>query len=304
MKKINCPLCKSEKITLLEVVDKKLLINQYKKLTEVDFAYLIKADLEYCECSKCKLRFFDPLVTGDEDFYKSLQKFDWYYLDEKDEYLEAVKYISSTDKVLDVGSGKGAFSKLLPTKNYIGLDYSKNAKFIAGKEGILIENEMIQDYADMYPSSFDVVASFQVLEHVSEPDSFLESKIKALKSGGKLIVSVPSEDSFLRYVNNGILNMPPHHVTRWSDETLRFIAEKYNLQLINIYHEKLQDIHKSWFLSTLIQSLFLENKLLDNSFSRKVILKVSNLISRFAAKKLKNKMLPSGHSVTVVYEKK
>lgn len=43
-------------MTLFEVIDKKLLINQYKKLTGVDFSYLIKVDLDYCECSICKLR--------------------------------------------------------------------------------------------------------------------------------------------------------------------------------------------------------------------------------------------------------
>jgi len=301
---MNCPLCKCEDIELLEVVDKHLLSNQYEKLTNIDFSYLIAEDLKYCECQKCKLRFFNPLITGDEVFYKALQKFDWYYVDEKNEYDEAVKYISSTDKVLDVGSGKGALSKVLPTKGYVGLDFSENAKLMAAKKGILIENEMIQDYADMYPSSFDVVVSFQVLEHVSEPASFIKAQIKALKSGGKLIISVPSENSFLRYVNNGILNMPPHHVTRWSDDTLEFIAEKYNLHLISIFHDKVQDIHKVWFLATLVQSFFLEKKLLDNAFYRKVILKLSELFSRFAVNGLKDEMLPNGHSVTVVYEKK
>jgi len=301
---MNCPLCKCEDIKLLEVVDKGLLSTLYEKRTKIDFSYLITENLNFFECQKCKLRFFNPLIIGDEAFYNSLQKFDWYYLEEKSEYDEAIKYISSTDKVLDVGSGKGAFSKILPTKDYVGLDFSLNAKLMGAKDGILIENKMIQEYADMHPSSFDVVASFQVLEHVSEPASFIEAKIKALKSGGKLIISVPSEDSFLRYVNNGIFNMPPHHVTRWSDDTLKFIAEEYNLHVLSIFHEKVQDVHKTWFLSTLVQSFFLENQLLNNKLYRKVIIKLAGLFSRFALNGLKDEMLPNGHSVTVVYVKK
>lgn len=298
-----CPLCKNEEIHLLEVVDKTLLSNQYKKLTGVDFSYLITEDLQYCECDKCKLRFFNPLLTGDEAFYKALQKFDWYYLDEKNEYYEAVKYISSTDKVLDVGSGKGAFSKLLPTKDYVGLDLSPNAKMMAAENGILVENETIQDYADMHPLSFDVVASFQVLEHVVAPDLFIEAKIKALKPGGKLIISVPSECSFLKYVRNGILNMPPHHVTRWSNKTLEFIAKKYDLTLVSIFNEKVQEIHKEWFLITLIQSFFLKKKLLDTSLYEKVVLKLSSLLAMLTIGHLKQEMLPNGHSVTVIYQK-
>lgn len=298
-----CPLCKNEEIHLLEVVDKTLLSSQYKKLTGVDFSYLITEDLQYCECDKCKLRFFNPLITGDEAFYKALQKFDWYYLDEKNEYDEAVKYISSTDKVLDVGSGKGAFSKLLPTKDYVGLDRSQNAKMMAAKNGILVENEMIQDYADTHPSNFDVVASFQVLEHVSTPDIFIESQLKALKSGGKLIISVPSEDSFLKYVNNGILNMPPHHVTRWSDDTLKFIADKYSLELIGINHEKVQDVHQTQYLNTMLQGWIFRPKLITGTVYKRASFKLIGLISILIKRRLMCEMLPNGHTVLAVYRK-
>ena len=268
---MSCPLCKNKSITELEVINKNELSILYKKLTGIDFSYLLKEDLKYCECDKCKLRFYNPMITGDEKFYNALQKFDWYYMDEKEEYLYAKNYIKSSDKVLEVGSGKGAFAKHLTTKDYIGLDFSENAKKMAAENGITIENEMIQDYSDKYPNSFDVVVSFQVLEHVSDSKGFIEAKIKALKQGGKMVIAVPSEDSFLKYVSNNIMNMPPHHVTRWSDETLKFIAKEYNLDLIDIYHEKVQDVHKLYFLNTLIQNSFMNSKSVDISIIRKII---------------------------------
>ena len=300
---MTCPLCLNESIKELEVINRLELIKLYKNLTNIDFSYLLNQDLKYCECENCKLRFYDPLITGDEKFYNSLQKFDWYYLDEKDEYLEAKKYINSTDKVLEVGSGKGAFAKHLTSKDYIGLDFSENAKKMAAKNGITIENEMIQDYAQKHPNSFDVVVSFQVLEHVSDPKGFIEAKIRALKQGGKMIIAVPSEDSFLKYVSNNILNMPPHHVTRWSDETLKFIAKEYSLDLIDVYHENLQDVHKLYFLNTLIQNSFMSSKLIDISIVRKIISKFFSLFSRLFARGLKDKMLPNGHNVLAIYKK-
>ena len=300
---MTCPLCLNESIKELEVINRLELIKLYKNLTNIDFSYLLNQDLKYCECENCKLRFYDPLITGDEKFYNSLQKFDWYYMDEKDEYLEAKKYINSTDKVLEVGSGKGAFAKHLTSKDYIGLDFSENAKKMAAKNGITIENEMIQDYAQKHPNSFDVVVSFQVLEHVSDPKGFIEAKIRALKQGGKMIIAVPSEDSFLKYVSNNILNMPPHHVTRWSDETLKFIAKEYSLDLIDVYHENLQDVHKLYFLNTLIQNSFMSSKLIDISIVRKIIFKFFSLFSRLFARGLKDKMLPNGHNVLAIYKK-
>jgi len=300
---MNCPLCLSSSISELETIGRMELVKLYEKLTQVNFSYLLTSNLNYCECQVCKLRFYDPLVTGDEKFYNALQGYDWYYMDEKHEYHEAINYISRADTVLEVGSGKGAFAKHLPTKKYIGLDFSENAKEMAAKNGITIENEMIQDYANRNQNMFDVVVSFQVLEHVSDPKGFLEAKIKALKVGGKMIIAVPSEDSFLKYVTNGMLNMPPHHVTRWCDETLRFIADEYGLELLDICHEKVQGVHKLYFLKTLVQNSLSQNRLIDNSIFGKFTSRFSSLVSRLLIKGLKDEMLPNGHNVLAVYGK-
>ena len=301
---MSCPFCLDETVIELELIDHKKLEKRYRQLTGTDFTYLLDQDLKYCECQNCRLRYYAPLITGDETFYNALQGFEWYYMDEKEEYKEAIKQISPYDKVLEIGSGKGAFAKHLPTDNYTGLDFSQKAKEIAAKNGIKIENEMIQDFADKHPNTFDVVVSFQVLEHVSDPKSFVESQIKALKSGGKLIIAVPSEDSFLKYVTNGILNMPPHHVTRWSDTTLEFIAEQYNLEVIDLYHEKVQKVHKQWYLNTLIQTALLKTKVLDDSLVRKLVARAAELLSKVLVKGLKDELLPNGHTVIAIYKKK
>jgi len=283
-------------------VDNNELNRRYKKLTGI--TGLIKDVVEYCECELCKLRYFFPLITGDEAFYNTLQAIDWYYLDQKAEYLEAKKHIERTDTVLEVGSGKGAFVKFLPTKQYIGLDFSTNAKEMALKDGIIIENELIEDYAAKNSNKFDVVISFQVLEHVSNPQVFIQAKIDALRVGGKLIIAVPSEDSFLKYATNNVLNMPPHHVTRWPDETLYYIAERYNLQVLGIYHEKLQNIHKQWFMQTLISSSFIGRSLLSSNFIQEFVIKFAGFVSKCLVHGLKEEVLPRGHTVMVVYRKR
>ena len=70
---MNCPLCESNKIEVIETINKEKLIKLYKKMTSIDFGYLINQDIDFCECQKCKLRFYTPLITGDEKFYNSLQ---------------------------------------------------------------------------------------------------------------------------------------------------------------------------------------------------------------------------------------
>ena len=88
-----CPLCDGNSVKKLEGIKKSDLIKLYQKLTGVNFAYLINSDLSYCECEQCGLRFYYPLITGDEKFYNALQKFDWYYVADKKEFRIVSKFI-------------------------------------------------------------------------------------------------------------------------------------------------------------------------------------------------------------------
>lgn len=301
---MNCIICNSNNTKKLHYININDLLKLYKKMLNVDLNYLITLDFELVECLSCGIKFFSPLVTGDEAFYAHLQKFDWYYLDEKEEFKVAKRYISDSDKVLEVGCGKGAFAKYITPQNYIGLDFSQNAKKIAKENGVIVENIDIIEYAKNHSSTFDVVVSFQVLEHISDPKKFLEAKIEAIKPGGKMIISVPAEDSFVKYVPNNVLNMPPHHVTRWSDRTLTNLAKIFNLELVNIEHEKVQEIHKSWFISTLINHSLGNSKLVDLSFASKLKNKFSYFLTKMIIKKFPEAFLPRGHTVTAIYQKR
>ena len=74
-----------------------------------------------------------PGIVGDEKFYNALQKFQWYYQEEKSEFKFAKEFIKPNDKVLDIGCGKGAFAKLITCKEYVGLDLSSKASEMAKK---------------------------------------------------------------------------------------------------------------------------------------------------------------------------
>lgn len=301
---IECPLCSSTTIVFLEKIKRRDLLKLYKNLTGKDFSYLINQDLEYYFCKHCELKFYFPLITGDEQFYNTLQKFNWYYLNNKYEFDYAKKFIKKRDHVLEIGAGRGVFAKKLLTKNYIGLDTSQKAKELANKEGIKIENETIEDHAKKINNFYDVVCCFQVLEHVSNPKNFLKASIDVLRKEGILIIAVPSENSFLKFATNNILNMPPHHLTRWSDSTLKYLSKIFNLDIIEIHHEPVSEIHKKWYMSTLIQSLLLKPKLLDLSIKRKVISKFSSFLSIILISRLKKEFFSYGHTVIAVFRKK
>lgn len=300
---MECPLCKSQKINIVQKVKRKDLVNLNKKLTKEDFSYLIHSDLSFCECLECNLKYFEPFITGDEKFYNLLQNFEWYYFDVKNEFDVAKKYIKPSDKVLEVGSGKGNFAKYLNLKNYVGLDFSVKAKQMALQNGILVENQSIEEYSKLHQEQFDCVVSFQVLEHVKNPKEFIEAKLEALKKGGKLIIAVPNEASFAADSSNNTLNMPPHHLTRWKKEVFEYIAKMFNLKILEINAEKVQPMHVKFWIATKIQKQFILPKLVDLTLKRNIVSKFSYLLATLLKPFVKKSNLPIGHTITAVFEK-
>lgn len=305
MEEKYCPLCKSTNHKNIEEISRFDLISRYKKIIDFDISYLVSQDIKYLKCLNCSIYFFHPFFTGDEKFYNSLQKKEWYYMKEKFEYEIASHYIKEKNLVIDVGCGNGNFSKFVETKGgeFIGLDFSKNAFEMAKQNKTRILNISVHDYSEENKETADIVSSFQVCEHISDLKEFIESKINLLKKGGKMIIAVPSNDSFMGTNSNGILNMPPHHITRWPDEVFKYISTNYNLILEEIIHEKLQDQQYKLYLNNFFQNKFLKPRLVDNSFLRRVFSFIGHFFSSFFYKLFKPSDKLYGHTVIAIFKK-
>jgi SAM-dependent methyltransferase len=228
-------------------------------------------------CATCDLRFFFPPCPGDDAFYEQLQKFDWYYQSDKPEYGFAQRYISEGERVLEVGCGKGAFRSWLPASaNYTGLEFNDEAIRRAKAAGLHVLRQSIEDHAAQIDEKYDVICSFQVLEHVPDAQGFIKACVHALKPGGKLILAVPAEDSFLGLASNAPLNMPPHHALRWTDLALRNLVKREGLSLMELWHEPVASFHQEWHATTLAHTYFmrlglLRFKLIDASLLRRAL---------------------------------
>jgi SAM-dependent methyltransferase len=90
-------------------------------------------------------------------------------------------------RVLDVGCGDRPYETLIPSREYIGLDLDTPESRARGKADAFYEGRTFP-FADGY---FDAVVCNQVLEHVFEPDAFVEEIARVLKAGGRLLLTVP-----------------------------------------------------------------------------------------------------------------
>jgi hypothetical protein len=76
-----------------------------------------------------------------------------------------------------------------------------------------------------------------VLEQVPDPLAFMRDSVASRRQGGLLLVAVPAEDSFIGQQRDAWLNMPPHHLTRWSDAELKLLCQSVALQVQTLWRE-------------------------------------------------------------------
>ncbi len=307
-----CPLCGSRRTILAERIKIDDLIRMGSKMVDWDLSSEfrdVKEEIGFYNCQDCDLQFFHPAVTGSERYYAELQKFDWYYRKDKEEYDFAHQFIRPTDCVLEVGCGNGAFARQISAKHYVGLEFSGEAVSAATAAGVVAIKESIQTHAALNQGRYDFVCAFQVLEHVAEPRAFVESCLACTKPGGLVLYSVPSADSFLAIGRNFVTNLPPHHVTRWTDQCLKNVERLFSAELVALQHEKMAPRHKKMYASLVIldsleAALGTQRRVVNRTLRHRMLAKFSNIAASIVEKGLDNPwVVPHGPSVTAVYKK-
>jgi 2-polyprenyl-3-methyl-5-hydroxy-6-metoxy-1,4-benzoquinol methylase len=229
-------------------IPKGHIVSRYQDVYGVDVSeyYSDVPGAEVYECESTGYRFYYPFsLIGQEKLYRDLEgTVDGTYKDDKWEYQKALSYIKDGDRVLDVGCGKGFFVKLASDRGAIahGLELNSESAAEAIQRGIgVVSTETIDSHARANPERYDVVCSFQVLEHIAGVTEFIENCLNTLRPGGLLIFGVPNNDGFVGVDGNAVLNMPPHHMGLWGEKSLRSLTKLFRLKLRSIELEPLSE---------------------------------------------------------------
>lgn len=308
-----CPACGATTTHVSDSIPADKLAQSYRSKGIDAGRYLDgHARVSLLQCEACKLGFFIPACAGDAGFYEQLQTQDWYYQDDKPEYGFAKDLVAPGSAVLEVGCGKGAFRAFLPASvRYTGLEFNDAAVRKARAAGLDVIRQPVEDHVAS-GRSYDVVCSFQVLEHVTEPGKFFHACAGALRPGGRVIIAVPAEDSFLAIAANSPLNMPPHHLTRWSDEALSNLARAEGLEQVKIWHEPVADFHKDWHDNTLAMHALsrtglIKYRLIDDSLRYRMLHRLVGVrrIRDYLARRVRHAApwLDAGHTVVMVAQR-
>lgn len=303
---VTSPITGSENVRYIGSIKVTEIIEKYRKnQVDIDPTYLFDglSKVDIYECNDSAYRFYWPLhITGDDKYYSELGKLDWYYLPWKWEHEAAAAHIKKGDKVLEVGAAKGDFlKKLKNTKGaeVTGLELNSDADEYSALNKVKIINQSIEDHAKETANHYDVVCTFQVLEHIAHVKSFIQAMVTALKPGGTLIISVPNNDSFIkdnRLINN-VYNQPPHHLGLWTEKSLKNLENYFDLKYQGKDLEPLQAQHEETYV---INRFY---KYVKSDFLVKVLWKLG-ITKLFKSRMIRNRDKIIGHSINVYFTKK
>ncbi|MFH2146189.1 MAG: class I SAM-dependent methyltransferase [Candidatus Omnitrophota bacterium] len=171
------------------------------------------------------------------------------YATKYDQALDLIikKYsLRDSFKILDVGIGAGKTTSLFKTKRnkIIGVDIvdHRDARYVNNYD-FKLESGLGLSFTD---ESFDLVVSFDVIEHVEDAHRFIKEMIRVLKVGGKILVGTPSrlrisnlarmmlgkKISFPRYYGTSKESGDIVHVQEYTAEELKKIIEGCEVNIL------------------------------------------------------------------------
>lgn len=249
---IASPVLENKNAQLIRKINFESIVRQYRHRYGVDInAHLESPAPKVAGLYRCSVTgyefFYPPSLAGLSSFYEEMQSFPWYYVPWKWEHEIAKSLLKNGDRILEVGCGVGFFLKKISEDlnvNCTGLEFNAKARNTGVFSNIL--DESIQEHAAQNSDTYNMVCTFQVLEHVYNVDRFITACCAAMTPGGLLVISVPNNDSNIRYDKRNVLNMPPHHMGLWRAGSLASLVNHYPLVLEGIYTEPLNDASISW----------------------------------------------------------
>ena len=117
---------------------------------------------------------------------------------------------------------------------------------------------------------------------------------------------MPNHNGICGLAQNSILDIPPHHVTHWTEKTMKYIAIQFNLDLVAVDCEAVSNNHLLWAAHSIysenIRNIFgIDKKLFDTRLSAKIIKKCSSILTKLIPCNIN---LVKGHTVLACYSKK
>ena len=207
-------------------------------------------------CGGCGLGYTSPRLAGDriheiygDDYWKSDSATDYGYSCYEEEvsgYLrtfsrkaDAIRKHAPAGRVLEIGSAAGCFLAIMQQRGYEvhGIEISREIADSARRRFGLgsIQSCHLKD-ARLEARSFDVVALFDVIEHMADPIEELRRCHDLLSDSGSLVLQTQNLSSFTRKVMGKRWHhfKQLEHIYHFNPRTLRTLLDRSGFEVVSM----------------------------------------------------------------------
>lgn len=196
---------------------------------------------EVRECAACGFGFSWPHVGGDREFYEIIHEsagytsWRWEYGITRD---AAAAAFPRGGRVLDIGAGDGSFLMAMPSGwERCATESTDMMRGVLEKKGVRVFRDLEEACAQA-AGTFQVVTSFQVLEHVGEFRPMLAAARELTAPGGMCVVSTPDWEMLkVQMRATRCADMPPNHVNKWTGKSMSLALEQAGFKVEAVHKQ-------------------------------------------------------------------
>jgi len=148
-----------------------------------------------------------------------------------EELLDEFEPFRKSNRILDIGCGDGHFLAVAKARGWevFGTEFTDEAVSAGKNKGITIYKGRIQDYAG--PSEFDIITSFEVLEHINDCNEHAQHIFELLRKGGQFYFTTPNFNSLSRRLLGANWKMIeyPEHLSYYTVKSIDSILKRAGL---------------------------------------------------------------------------
>lgn len=196
------------------------------------------------KCSRCGFVFMGRIPSTEElkNYYsrysykgERIKQISKHTIRSYHRLLDEMEPYRKTNRILDSGCGLGWFLSVAKERGWevYGTELSSVAVSVCSEKGILMKEGVLS--VSMFEENFfDVITSFEVLEHLNNPHDEMKAISQLLRHGGLFYCTTPNFNSVMRYFLGADYNLIeyPEHLSYYTRATLNRLAAMHGLKNI------------------------------------------------------------------------
>lgn len=218
-----------------------------------------KNGMSYVECKQCRTFYINPRPAPEvlEWFYRGSPNYAYWnevifpaseaarlekiFVPRVDRLLELCrKYAVQTNAILEVGAGFGTFCGELRRRHVfarvVAVEPTPDLARTCRERGLEVLEQPVEHIQLGTQELFDVVANFEVIEHLFAPKDFVGHMVRLLKPGGILMLACPNGQGFDVETLGVLSNTVDHeHLNYFNPQSLSALLVHCGLEILECF---------------------------------------------------------------------